>query len=232
MVTASATVVPAAQARLSFLISAPLGEVLVKEGEAVRAGQALMRLEAPDLDFAVAAAEASVRAAQAEVERLNTAYKKVFQGDRFVYVRAPLERRQQAQARLEAARAALEAARAARAQGTLLAPFDGVVVAVYAQAGELVQPHRPVLVLADLEHFQIETSDLSERQVSHVRIGQKARVRFKAFVQDFQATVVAVAPKGERVGGDVIYKVRLELDAPPPHLKWGMSAEVEIPVRE
>jgi len=73
---------------------------------------------------------------------------------------------------------------------------------------------------------------LSERQVSSVRLGQKARVRFEAFAQDFRATVVAIAPKGERVGGDVIYKVRLELDDPPPGLRWGMSAEVEMRIRE
>lgn len=230
-ITASAAVVPAVQAQMAFLISAPIKEILVKEGEAVHAGQALIRLDTPDLDFAVKAAEAAVRAAQAEVNRMNTAYKRVFQGDRFVYVRAPLERREQAQARLEAAQAALDAARAAQAQDTLIAPFDGVVVAIHVEPGELVQPHQPVLVIGDLQHLQIETTDLSERQVFHVHIGQKARVRFKAFDQDFPATVITVAPKGERVGGDVVYRVRLVLDSQPPGLRWGMSAEVEIDVQ-
>src|SRR5512141_71845 len=67
-VTASAVIVPAQVSELGFLISGIARDIPVKEGDTVKAGQTLMVLDTPDLQFAVNAAQASVRAAQAEEE--------------------------------------------------------------------------------------------------------------------------------------------------------------------
>jgi len=40
--------------------------------------------------------------------------------------------------------------------------------------------------------------------------------------------VSAIAPEATTVGGDVVYKVTIELAEHPPDLRWGMSVEVEI----
>ena len=76
-VTASAVIVPAQVSELGFLISGIAREIPVKEGDTVKAGQTLMVLDTPDLQFAVTAAEADLRAAQAEEEiRRNEIIKK------------------------------------------------------------------------------------------------------------------------------------------------------------
>src|SRR6266498_5359649 len=67
-VTASAVVVPARVAQLGFLISAIAKDIPVKEGDTVKAGQTLMVLDTPDLQFTVDAAKTDVRAAQAAKE--------------------------------------------------------------------------------------------------------------------------------------------------------------------
>src|ERR1044071_6727481 len=51
-VTASAVIVPAQVSELAFLISGIAKEVPVKEGDLVKAGQPLMVLDTPDLEFA------------------------------------------------------------------------------------------------------------------------------------------------------------------------------------
>jgi multidrug resistance efflux pump len=227
-VTASAVVVPARAAQMGFVISATVKAVNVKAGDKVSAGQPLIVLDTPDLEFAVVGAEAAVRSAQANAELQRVARKTVNPAGRIVYLSGPPELRQVADAQLQQAQAALEVAQASLAQGTLSAPYNGTVVAVNVAPGELVQAHQVVVTFADLDHMQIETTDLSEREIVNVQIGQKAIVRLKAFAQDLSGSVTAVAPKGEKSGGDVVYKVTIELDSPPAGLLWGMSGDVEI----
>ena len=67
IVTASGTVVPAKQARLGFRLGGRVKQVLVKAGDTVQAGDPLLRLEASELEAAVAQAKAGVVAAQAQL---------------------------------------------------------------------------------------------------------------------------------------------------------------------
>src|SRR5512134_3324913 len=60
-VTASAVIVPARIGQLGFLISGIAREVPVKEGDLVKAGQTLIVLDTPDLEFAVIEAQAALR---------------------------------------------------------------------------------------------------------------------------------------------------------------------------
>jgi hypothetical protein len=64
--------------------------------------------------------------------------------------------------------------------------------------------------------------------VPSVQIGQPANVFVKALNDDFSGRVVDVARHSTTVGGDVVYKVTIELDEQPQGLRWGMSAEVKI----
>ena len=67
IVTASGTVVPAKQARLGFRLGGRVRQVLVKASDTVQAGEPLLRLEASELEAAVAQAKAGVVAAQAQL---------------------------------------------------------------------------------------------------------------------------------------------------------------------
>jgi len=215
-VTASAVLVPARQAQMGFLMAATVKEISVTEGEQVEAGQKLIVLNTPELQASVEAAEAALRSAQAEAKY-------------WIYPRnEPPERRQVANAQLRLAEASLEAAKAALAQATALAPFDGTVAAIDIVPGEFVQSGQVVLVFGELDHLQVETTDLGEGVIAGLQVGQPASVRFKAFDRDFSGKVIAIAPIGEPSGGDILYKVTIELDDPPAGLMWGMSADVEI----
>ena len=76
-VSASVNVVPAQQSNLGFIISAPVKEVDIKEGDQVKAGQVLMVLDTPDLTNAVAtddrgdARNVADFSAELLIERLN-----------------------------------------------------------------------------------------------------------------------------------------------------------------
>src|SRR5258707_9575394 len=99
-VVASAKVVPAHETQMSFTISAPVKDVLVKEGDVVSSGQTLLTLYSPELELSVTEAELDAKAKELEyvywVPRLDR----------------PPERREQALAEAEQAKAKLETAKA------------------------------------------------------------------------------------------------------------------------
>ena len=227
-VTASAVVVPTYQAQMGFVISAPVKEILVKEGDIVKAGQLLIVLSTLDLELSVTEAEFGVRSAQLQLDRANEPYKKIRDGNKITYVMGYVEKRQEMDARLKAAQAVLDGAKSTLAQGTLIAPFDGTVVNVIIEAGESAQPGKVVIVLGDVANMQIETTDLSERDVPKVKTGQAATIYIKALDTTVNGKVISISPISNIVGGDVVYKVKVALDEQPAGMLWGMSAEVHI----
>lgn len=228
-VTASATVVPAQTSQMSFLISASVKEIDVQEGDQVQAGQTLMVLDTPELQYAVAQARAALQSAQADAY-IQKFPRRTWNGRRFVSLSGPPELRQIADAKVEQAQAALEVAQASLAQGTLIAPYDGTIVKINVVPDELVQSGEVVAVIGTLNQLQIETTDLSERDIAGVKIGQTAIAHVKALNQDFNGKVAAIAPKAHEKDGDWVYKVTIKLDSLPSDLLWGMSVDVAIQI--
>ncbi|MBL8080771.1 MAG: HlyD family efflux transporter periplasmic adaptor subunit [Anaerolineales bacterium] len=215
-VVASAEAEPAQDSQLSFILSGPIKEVLVKEGDVVTAGQSLVTLYSPDLEL-------SVKAAELAVESANIEYKYwIPRKDR------PPERRDQAKAIFEGTQAQLESANASFAQTIIVAPYDATVVDIKVQPGEFAQAGQVVIVLGDLAHMQIKTTDLSERDVTAVQIGQSVNIYLEALNITVTGKVAEISPISVTVGGDVVYPVTIELDEQPAGLLWGMTAEVEI----
>jgi RND family efflux transporter MFP subunit len=226
-ITASAIVVPVDKSQLSFIISSPVKEVDVLEGQHVKAGQTLVVLDTPDLAFAVTGAQAALRSAQ-DYATLQHFARKTLIGSHFVSSNGAPELRQMADSKVVQAQAALDSAQAALAQGTLVAPFDGTLVSVEVTPGELVQPGQVAIVLGDLAHMQVETKDLSEREIARVQVGQSATIRLKSLNQDLAGRVIKIAQMSSEYNGDNVFKVTIQLNSQPPGLLWGMSGDVDI----
>jgi hypothetical protein len=74
----------------------------------------------------------------------------------------------------------------------------------------------------------VQTTDLSERDVARVTIGEMTTAYVEALGIEVYGRVVEIASQATTVGGDVVYAVIVELDEQPVSLRWGMSVEVEI----
>lgn len=230
VVAASAVVIPVQVSRLGFTLSAPVKEVIVKEGDKVQAGQTLIVLDAPELEFAVVAAEAAYQSASLNAELQDADRVKVVNENtgRVTFVSLPYEVKFKAESKAAQARAALESAQANLAQTILIAPFDGTVVSINVIAGELVQSDQAILTLAALNALQIETTDLSERDITRVKIDQSVDAYIEALGVTIAGKVIRISPIAETLGGDVVYPVTIELNEQPQGLLWGMTAEVKI----
>jgi RND family efflux transporter MFP subunit len=235
-VTASAVIVPAQVSELGFLISGIAKEVPVKEGDSVKAGQTLIVLDTSNLEFAVTEAQASLRGAQAQAEiqsneiikKYLIIYKRTSVALKKLRLSVPHEIIEMADAKVQRAQASVEITQANLAQGTLVAPQAGVVASLSVIPGEFVKSDQAVVTLATLDALQVETTDLSERDIASVRIGDPANIFVEALNKNISGKVIRISPIADTVGGDVIFKVTIALDTQPKDLLWGMTAEVEI----
>lgn len=215
-VSASAILVPVKKADLAFANVGRVKAVNVKVGDQVTAGKVLVELDTTLLEAKVKEAEANLTAAQVQVNYLKRV------GTDEVHLESAQADADRAQAVLDSANATLAA------QSTLIAPFDGTVASVEISPAETVVPGRVVITMGDFSRLQVETKDLSERDVPRVETGQTASVFIKALSQEFSGKVVDISRISSTVGGDVVFKVTIDLDEQPQGLLWGMSADVKI----
>jgi RND family efflux transporter MFP subunit len=215
-VSASATIVPLKKVELSFANVGRVKEVHVKVGDQVTAGQILVDLDTTLLEAKVKEAEANLTAAQVQVKYLQRV------GTDELHLESAQAEADRAQALLDSANATLAA------QSAMVAPFDGTVAAVDISPAETVVPGRVIITLGDFSKLQVETKDLSERDVPRVQAGQTANVFIEALNQEFPGKVIEISRISSTVGGDVVFQVTIDLDEQPQGLLWGMSADVKI----
>lgn len=125
--------------------------------------------------------------------------------------------------------AQLEQARARQAATRLVSPIAGTVASVNGIAGEMSAPGVVFIVVSDVTHLQVQTTDLSERDVPQVQPGQSVTVSVKALNENVTGRVLSISPVADSLGGDVVYKTIIDLDLPlPPGLRAGMSVDVHF----
>ncbi|MBK7453965.1 MAG: efflux RND transporter periplasmic adaptor subunit [Anaerolineales bacterium] len=215
-VSASAVIVPLNETQLSFTSIGRVTAVNVKVGDKVKAGDVLVTLDTAFLEAKVREAEASLLTTEIQLKYL----KRVGTGQKHLEL---------AEADVQRAQALVDSAKAALlAQSGLAAPFDGTIVSVDVAVSETVSPGRVVIILGDLSGYKIETTDLSERNIPKVKLGQSANVFIDALNDTYAGQVIAIDNISSTLGGDVVYKVTIQLDEQPQGLLWGMSADVQI----
>jgi len=134
------------------------------------------------------------------------------------------------QARIQAAESHLQALQSAYAATSLVAPISGTVVAVNLKEGEWAQPGQTVVILADLSHWKIECTELTEDQVLALQPEQTLRVSLDALPQaSMRGTLASVGSTYRTVHGDVRFTAKIDLDASLPGLRWGMTARLLLP---
>lgn len=132
------------------------------------------------------------------------------------------------QAAVASAEANLSTTQLALDRAVLKAPFSGTVVSVPVTSGQAVVPGQTVMTIATLDQMQVETTDLSERDIQLIRTGQPVEISLVALGESFPGKVVKISQRASKLGGDVVYKVTIQFDGSPAGLLWGMSATVSF----
>lgn len=112
------------------------------------------------------------------------------------------------------------------ANNQIAAPFDGTVAKADAHIGEITNPGQTLFIVSNEEKLVVETTDLSEKDVSKVFEGQKVSIYIKALQSNVDGTVLSISPVADMLGGDVVYRTRIAFDALPEGVLSGMSVDV------
>jgi len=132
-------------------------------------------------------------------------------------------------AALQSARDAITSIQQRLDSTRLVAPINGTVVGVGVTVGEYAVPAQALVFISDVEHLQVETTDLSERDVPKVEVGQPVSVFVEALNETITGKVILISPISSTLGGDVVYKTTIELDRPfPAGLRAGMTVDVTL----
>jgi HlyD family secretion protein len=122
---------------------------------------------------------------------------------------------------------------------TFTAPIPGTVTQLAIEQGEIVvtgtmnNPGTVILTIADMSAMQVE-ADVDETDVSSVAMAQPATVKVDAFPDltlTGHVTEIANSPKISQAGTQeqqTNFEVDIAIESPPPSLRPGMTADVEI----
>lgn len=132
-----------------------------------------------------------------------------------------------AQARVDAAQATLNLAR-------VIAPFAGTVTESYPLPGDQVGAGSTAFRIDNLENLYVDV-EVSEVDINSVNVGQPVTLTFDAILEKetpYNGKIVEVAQAGTAVQGVVSFKVTVELTDADGLVKPGMTAAVNIVVKE
>lgn len=219
-------------------------QVLVREGDTVRAGQTLLVIDGTGLRASVDQAQAGVKAAQSQQAAAQTEAKLAASTlDRYRQLEAEksvspqemdeVSRRAEAStARLEAVRAQTDAARAQESGANtmlgytrLSAPFSGVVTARMADPGTMASPGVPLLQVDQAGVLQLEAT-VDESVIGAIHKGMKSPVSIaSASSADIIGTVSEIVPAADPVSHSFLVKVDLPSSS---QLRPGMYGTAEF----
>ena len=217
---ATGTVEPTVMLPIAPRVAGRIVELNVDEGQRVRKGQQLARLDDADLVSTVEELEARARYAQSQYERAENLVRQGFMS------KAEVDR---TRADMEAAVAAVRRARSQRDYMTLTAPADGLVIRRDGEIGQFIPTGQQVFVLSCCAPLRV-TAEVDEEDIARVHVNQKVLLRADALPGEiFDGTVSEVTPKGDPVARS--YRVRVKL-ADPSKFKVGMTVDANLIVAE
>jgi multidrug efflux pump subunit AcrA (membrane-fusion protein) len=169
------------------------------------------------------AAESEIALARLELQRTQSVQREAEAALELLKAGPRPEDLEAAHAAVEHAAGALALAQARRKEATLVAPFDGTVIARHCEPGGSPAPFSPVLTLADTKHIRVR-AELDVRFSPEIQVGQTVKLDNRALFREpltgkIRKVKELVGPKSlfsldpsELKGGEVT-TVLIELDA-------------------
>jgi RND family efflux transporter MFP subunit len=210
----SGTVKAVNYAVIKARVAGELKEVVAREGDAVKAGDVLARIDPTEYQrrWQQAAEQASAAKSQMEIAQRQWDSNKALVGQGFISQTAmdnSMASYQGAIATQKAAIAGAEVARKALDDATLRAPFAGIVSGRAAQVGERVAIDAKIMELVDLSQLEVEVP-LSPSESMDVRVGQVATLQIEDRKETVTATVKRISPSAQTGSRSVLIYLVLD----------------------
>jgi HlyD family secretion protein len=256
-VSAPGSIEPRTNVQISSQVSARVLALPFREGERVKEGDVVIRLDPQALVAILDSARAGLRGQQArlggaearlinarlEFERLRALYetgdvtRAELEGAEANYLQAVSDKEALVQS-IEQAQAQITQAEKDLENTTISSPMDGIITALNAEVGETVivgttnNPGSVIMEIADLSNMLLKAA-VDEANIAPVRVGQEAKVYINAYPdREYRGTVRQIGLK-RRVGSDGTgtFEVEIGLElAEGETLYSGLTASTDIEV--
>jgi RND family efflux transporter MFP subunit len=223
---------PTDQTVVKARVAGDLRDLAVREGDAVRKGQVLGRIEPTEYQVRVTERQAQLTAAESQLAQArrnldNTSQLK----DRNFVSQSALDQARSgwevAVANRDAAAAQLALARKSLGDAQLIAPIDGVVAERFAQPGEKLPIDGRVLSIVDLVRMEIE-APVPASEIGSVRIGQQVMLQIEGISRRQTGQIVRIAPSTQ--AGTRSVPVYIALQNRDPSVRAGLFAQGRLVV--
>lgn len=181
-------------------VAGKVSEIAFQEGQAVKKGAVLIRLDDSIARATLAQAQASIAFSRAELSRAEELYRQRT---------GPARNREQALAKLQSDEAAVQLAKAQLEKLTLTAPFDGVLGLRKVSVGDVVAAGKDIVNLEAIDTLKLDFR-VPELYLPTVRTGQTLKVAVDSFGgRTFDGTVYAIDPLVDVNGRAVVIRARV-----------------------
>jgi membrane fusion protein, multidrug efflux system len=207
-------------------VAGELQGLTVREGDFVKAGQVVAKVEPTDFALRIKQAQEQSEAAKAQIEIAQ----RQFDNNRSLVEQGFISKTSldasssnllAAQANHKAAMASVDMAKKALDDTILRSPISGVVAQRLAQPGERVGVDARVLEIVDLSRIELEAS-LSASDSVNVKVGQAATLQIEGAAQVVNATVVRINPSAQAGSRSVLAYLSI---SNPAGLRQGLFAQ-------
>ena len=194
---------PEREAVLRAQLGGSMLQVAVEEGESVRSGALLGRIEARTLEDSMRSVASAVRSAEnqlavseREAERTQT----LVSAGALAARELDLARNTvaSAEAQLADARSRLVTSEKQLADAVIRAPISGIVASRLVNAGDIVTPGAELFTVVDPSSMRLEASVPSE-SLSEIRVGAAVEFQVRGYEQAFKGRLQRIAPQTDAV---------------------------------
>lgn len=222
VLTASGYVVARRKAAVASKGTGTLVYLAVEEGDRVKKGQVIARLDDSDVAASLRRARENLRVAEADLDDAKRNYERMSKlaGTRAIAQAdydAAEARYKRVTATIEAAKFAVREAEVAVENTRIIAPFDGTVLKKNADVGEIVAPlagavssRAAVVTIADMSSLEVD-ADVSEANITRVNGNQSCEITLDAYPQQrYPGYVSNIVPTADRAKATVMVKIKFK----------------------
>lgn len=222
-------------ATISAKLAGRIEEVMVQEGQQVKAGDPLARLESTELANSVRTAQDAVSKAQVNYEMAvkdYNRYQTLFdQGATSAQTLDSAESKKRiAQADLSSAINSQSNAEQQYGYGVITAPVDGVVANVTVTVGQVVSPGAALMAVQDISQVYAVVN-VEQKDLGLIKQGQPAEVTVDTYADKiFAGTVEMINP--EAGSTNRMFRTKVKVDNTDGSLKSGMFSKIQLATGE
>ena len=204
--------------KLSFKIGGIIQSIHVNEGQRVRLGQTLARLDQKEINTQVAGTKANFMKWKRDLKRMEKLHKEKV---------VTLEALENVKTQYEIARSNLQISEFNQKYSTIISPVNGKVLRKYAEENELTETGKPVFLIGTTGTQMVIKAGLADKEVVNLNEGDSANIQFDALPGlNFSGKVLLIDNAPDPKSG--LYETEIILNETHSGLRNGFFAKVQI----